>query len=148
MRHRAGLGLDILSNHKKVDPARIAVIGYGFGGTTALELVRGGANIAATISFYGDLSTPKEEDARNIKGSVLILRGSEDQTVSQEDINAFRLEMKEANVDWQMNIYGGALYGFSVYSHGFDTSDGEAYNYNADKRSWEAIKVFLREKLK
>jgi dienelactone hydrolase len=148
MRHRANLGFEILSQHKKVDPTRIAAVGYGFGGITVLELVRSGQNILAAANFYGNLSTQTPEDARNIKGSVLILQGSEDKMVSQDEIAAFRLEMKEANVDWQMNIYGGALSGFSVYDHGFDTSEDEAYNYNADKRSWEALKVILREKLK
>lgn len=148
MRHRANLGFEILSQHKKVDPTRLAAVGYGFGGITVLELVRSGQNILAAANFYGNLSTPTPEDARNIKGSVLILQGSEDKMVSQDEIAAFRLEMKEANVDWQMNIYGGALSGFSVYDYGFDTSEGEAYNYNADKRSWEALKVILREKLK
>jgi dienelactone hydrolase len=148
MRHRANLGFEILSQHNKVDPTRLAAVGYGFGGMTVLELVRSGQNIVAAVNFYGNLSTPTPEDAQNIKGSVLILRGSEDQIVSQDEIVAFRQEMKEANVDWQMNIYGGAFYGFSVYDHGFDTSEGKAYNYNADKRSWEALKIILREKLK
>ncbi len=148
MRHRANLGFEILSQHKKVDPNRLAAVGYGFGGMAVLELVRSGQNIVAAVNFYGNLSTPTPEDAQNIKGSILFLHGSEDQIVSQDEIAGFRLEMKDGNVDWQMNIYGGAFCGFSVYDHGFDTSEGRAYNYSADKRSWEALKVMLREKLK
>ena len=148
MRERASRGLEILTEQNKVDENRIAAIGYGFGGTTVLELARSGANITAVINFFGHLSTPASENNANIKGTVLILLGSEDPLISKEEIETFRTEMNNANVDWQMNIYGGAYNGFTRYELGFDTSFGRAYNYNADKRSWEEVKFLLREKLK
>ena len=148
MRSRAKAGLDILVNHKKVDDRRLAAMGYGFGGQTVLELARSGENLTAVICFYGNLSTPAPQDANNIKGSILILNGSDDTKISNEEMIAFQNEMRDANVDWQIIIYGGAVHGFSKYSLGFDTASGKAYNYNADKRSWEAVKSILREKLK
>lgn len=148
MRQRALKGLEILSQQPKVDANRLAAIGYGFGGTTVLELARSGANITAAINFFGSLSTPTAEDAKNIKGAVLVHLGSEDPVISKEEIETFREEMQNSNVDWQLNIYGGAYHGFTRYSLGFDNSSGKAYNYNADKRSWEAVKSLLREKLK
>jgi len=148
LRERAGRGLEILTQQNKVDKNRMAAVGYGFGGMTVLELARAGANIRAAINFFGSLNTPSPDDARNIKGAILIHLGSEDPVVPQGEIEAFRTEMKNANVDWQMNIYGGAFHGFTDYELGFDTSSGEAYNYNADKRSWETVKSLLREKLK
>jgi dienelactone hydrolase len=148
MRQRALKGLEILVQQAKVDQNRIASIGYGFGGTTVLELARSGANLTAAINYFGSLSTPTPEDAKNIKGAVLILLGSEDPFIPEEEIKSFRAEMQNANADWQMNLYGGAYQGFTRYSLGFDPSSGKAYNYNADKRSWEAAKSLLREKLK
>lgn len=148
MRQRVTKGLEILVQQSKVDANRIAAIGYGFGGTTVLELARSGANITAAINFFGSLRTPMPEDAKNIKGAVLVQLGSEDPLISKDEIELFRTEMQNANVDWQMNLYGGAYHGFTRYSLGFDTSSGKAYNYNADKRSWEAVKSLLREKLK
>ena len=148
MRERALKGLEILTQQTKVDATRLAAIGYGFGGTTVLELARSGANITATINFFGALSTPTPEDAKNIKGAVLVHIGSEDPIVSKEEVETFRAEMQNANADWQINVYGGAYHGFTRYSHGFDPTSGKAYNYNADKRSWEAVKSLLREKLK
>ncbi len=148
MRERARKGLEILSQQSKVDQNRLAAVGYGFGGTTVLELARSGANITAAINFFGALSTPTPEDAQNIKGAVMILLGSEDPVIPQGEIEAFRTEMQNANADWQMILYGGAYHGFARYSLGFDTSSGKAYNYNADKRSWDAVKSLLREKLK
>jgi dienelactone hydrolase len=148
LRERARKGLEILSQHSKVDANRMAAIGYGFGGMTVLELARSGATITAAINFFGGLSTPIAEDAKNIKGAVLILLGSEDPVIPEEEIEAFRAEMQNANADWQINIYGGTYHGFTRYELGFDASSGKAYNYNADKRSWEAVKSLLHEKLK
>jgi dienelactone hydrolase len=148
IRERARLGLEILSQQSKVDPNRLAAIGYGFGGMTVLELARSGEPITAAINFFGALSTPTPKDASNIKGAVLILLGSEDPLIPRDEIEAFRTEMQNSNVDWQMNIYGGAYHGFTRYELGFDPSSGKAYNYNADKRSWEAVKSLLHEKLK
>jgi len=148
MRQRALKGLEILVQQAKVDQNRIAAIGYGFGGTTVLELARSGANLTATVNYFGSLSTPTPDDAKNIKGAVLVLLGSEDPFIAEEEIISFRTEMQNANADWQMNIYGGAYQGFTRYSLGFDPTSGKAYNYNADKRSWEAVKSLLREKLK
>ena len=100
------------------------------------------------LHYFGSLSTPTPDDAKNIKGAVLVLLGSEDPFIPEEEIKSFRTEMQNANADWQMNLYGGAYQGFTRYSLGFDPSSGKAYNYNADKRSWEAVKSLLREKLK
>jgi dienelactone hydrolase len=148
MRQRVLKGLEILANQPKVDQTRLAALGYGFGGTTVLELARSGASIKAAINFFGPLSTPVPDDAKNIKGAVMVLLGSEDPVIPEDEIESFRTEMQKANTDWQLNIYGGAYHGFTRYSLGFDPVAGKAYNYNADKRSWEAVKSLLREKLK
>ena len=148
LRQRVQKGLEILSQQNKVDGNRLAAIGYGFGGMSVLELARSGAPITAAINFFGVLNTSTPEDANNIKGALLVLLGSEDPVIPQAEIDAFSSEMLNANVDWQINIYGGAYHGFTRYELGFDISSGKAYNYNADKRSWEAVKSLLHEKLK
>src|SRR5262245_25110573 len=52
-RARARAALDALSRLDKVDRAKLAAIGYCFGGSTALELARSGAPLAAVVSFHG-----------------------------------------------------------------------------------------------
>ena len=97
-----------------VDPKRIAAMGYCFGGTTALELARSGADLRGMVSFHGGLSTPNPEDAKNIKGKVLVLHGGDDPYVSRDELFAFIDEMKKAGVDWQVNIYSKAVHAFTV----------------------------------
>jgi len=145
LRLRANAGLDILRNQPQVDPARLAAIGYCFGGTTALELARSGANIAAVISFHGGLDTPTPADARNIRGKVLALHGADDPFVPPAQVKAFEDEMRQAGVDWQLVVYGGAVHAFTVPGAGNDKAKGAAYDRKADKRSFEAMQIFLRE---
>jgi dienelactone hydrolase len=44
-------------------------------------------------------------------------------------------------------VYGGAVHGFTKPSADNDKSKGAAYNAEADRRSWEAMKRFLGEVL-
>jgi dienelactone hydrolase len=145
MRARARAGLEELKKQKFVDPQRLAAIGFCFGGTSVLELARDGADLRGVVSFHGGLSTPTPQDARNIKGKVLALHGADDPFVKADEVAAFQDEMRKANVDWQMNIYSGAVHGFTNPDNGTDNSKGAAYNEKADKRSWEAMKTFFAE---
>lgn len=145
MRSRANAGLEVLKKHTLTDAKRIAAIGYCFGGGVALELARSGADIAGVVSFHGNLDTPNPEDAKNIKGKVLILHGADDPIVPIDQVIAFQDGMRKANVDWQMVIYGGAVHAFTNPESGDDPSRGAAYNEKADRRSWEAMKMFFAE---
>ena len=145
MRRRAKAGLDVLLKQEMTDSARVAAIGYCFGGGVALELARGGAPLAGVVSFHGNLDTPNPADARNIRGKILVCHGGDDPHVPQEQVLAFQNEMREAKVDWQMNIYGGAVHAFTNPASGNDPSRGAAYNAEADHRSWQAMKDFFNE---
>jgi dienelactone hydrolase len=148
MRARAAAGLDVLRNRPETDPARLAAIGYCFGGTTVLELARSGADLASVVSFHGLLDTPTPGDARNIRGKVLVLHGGDDPYVPMKQVEAIQEEMRKGGVDWQFVTYGGAVHRFTNPEAGSDNSKGGAYNERADRRSWEAMKAFFAETLK
>jgi len=145
LRARVNAGLDVLKKHELTDPGHIAAIGYCFGGTTALELARSGADVAGVVSFHGGLSTPTPEDAKNIKGKVLALHGADDPFVPPAEVAAFQEEMRKARVDWALTAYGNAVHSFTDWNAGDDNSKGAAYNEKADKRSWEAMRGFFAE---
>ena len=62
-----------------------------------------------------------------------------------QQVAAFQEEMRSGGVDWQMVIYGGAVHSFTNPDAGLDPSIGAAYNEKADRRSWEAMKLFIIE---
>lgn len=144
MRKRIAAGLDAVKSNPRVDPNRIAAIGYCFGGTTVLELARSGANIAGVVSFHGGLDSPKPADD-SIKCKVLALSGADDRSVPTTQIAAFSDEMRQAKADYQIVLYGRAVHAFTNPASGNDPSTNVAYNAAADRRSWQAMRDFLTE---
>ncbi|MFN3168528.1 MAG: dienelactone hydrolase family protein [Phycisphaeraceae bacterium] len=144
-RKRLNLGLAQLTSNINVDPNRVVAIGYCFGGTGVLELARSGADIAGVVSFHGGLDAPTPEDAKNIKAKVLICHGADDPFVPRQDIIAMKKSFDDADVDWTMIEYSGAVHSFTQPMAGDDPSKGAAYNKQADKRSWKHMRTFFNE---
>jgi dienelactone hydrolase len=144
MRRRGLAGLEEVKKFDFVDANRIAAIGYCFGGGVVLEMARSGADLKGVVSFHGNLDTPSPE-SDNIKAKILVCHGADDPHVPQEQILAFQNEMRKAKADWEIFIYGNAVHGFTNPANGNDPSKGAAYNKEADKRSWEAMKQFFKE---
>lgn len=145
LRARVAAGLATLKAQPGVTGDKIAAIGYCFGGTAVLELARSGADIAGVVSFHGGLDTPTSQDAKNIRAKVLALHGADDPYVPADQVAAFENEMRQAGVDWQLIVYGGAVHGFTNPANGTDNSKGAAYNALADARSWVAMQRFFNE---
>jgi dienelactone hydrolase len=113
MRERALAGFDVLKAQPMVDPTKIAAVGYCFGGTTGIELVETGAPIVGYISVHGAFNNFTAERAKNIKGRVLILHGSEDPVAPMEQVNALVSQLREAKVNFELNLYSGSAHGFT-----------------------------------
>jgi dienelactone hydrolase len=144
-RARGAAGLEVLKKRTQVDPARIAAIGYCFGGMVVLEMARGGADLKGVVSFHGSLATPNPEDAKNFRGKVLVLHGADDPFVPPAEITAFQEEMRQSGADWQMVWYGGALHSFTNPESAMAGIKGVGYNESADRRSWQAMRSFFDE---
>jgi len=144
LRLRANAGLDELKKCDLVDTKRVAAIGYCFGGTTVIELARSGAELNGIVSFHGGLDSPTPADGKNIKCKVLVCHGADDPFEKAEDLAAFEKEMRDADVDWRLIKYGGAVHSFTQ-----PMADGSLlgakYNARADKRSWTDMKSFFAD---
>lgn len=145
LRERARAAVIVLKKQPNVDGNRLAIIGYCFGGGTALELARSGADLKGFVSFHGNLDSPLPAPPGRIKGKMLVLHGAVDPLVPLESILAFHEEMEAAKADYQFIAYSGAVHSFTEREAGSDPSDGVAYNEKADRRSWEAMKLFFDE---
>ena len=145
LRDRVLAGLTELRRQPQVDTGRLAAIGYCFGGTTVLELARSGADLRGVVSFHGGLDTPLPATAGQIRAKVLALHGADDPFVPPAQVAAFQDEMRKAGADWQMVYYSGAVHSFTNPDAGSDPKKGAAYNERADRRSWEAMKLFFAE---
>ncbi len=121
------------------NPQKIAVIGYCFGGTGALEAARGGLPIVGAVSIHGGLSKGVRPNGP-IATKVLVLHGAADASVPPGDIEALHQELDESKVDWQMIYYADS-------KHTFTNPASKDYNEIAARRSWKHLLLFLREVL-
>lgn len=128
----------------QVDPNRIAVIGFCFGGLCALDLARSGAKIQGVVSFHGLLNKPEIPLAKEIEAKILVLHGYDDPMVKPEEVQSFCQEMTKAKADWQVHMYGQVQHGFTnPLAH--DSKLGIEYNQIAAQRAWLSMMNFLRE---
>ncbi|KQO09634.1 dienelactone hydrolase [Agreia sp. Leaf244] len=139
LRARVQAGFDRLRSDSRVDPDRIAVIGYCFGGSATLEFARTGAPIAGAVSFHGGLITHEPADVASLRAPLLVLTGADDPVVPDEAVVAFENELRTApELDWQIVSYSGA-------PHAFTQPMLPSYRAKADVRSWKAMEAFFDE---
>ena len=148
IRTRALAALDVLKSQKEVDPAKLAAIGYCFGGTTALEIGRSGADVKAIVGFHSGLATARPQDAKNIKGTVLVCIGADDPIIPPAQRAAFENEMMAAGIDWRLQLYGGAGHSFTNPAADSRGMKGFFFHEATDRRSWNAMIELFNETLK
>ena len=128
-----------------VDPGKVAVIGYCFGGLCTLDLARSGVNFAAAASFHG-LFGPPGLPPLKIKPRVVAYHGWDDPMVPPEAVVALARELTEAECDWQIHAYGHVGHGFTNPNAAGDIGlPGVAYNELAAQRSWGSLVQLLGE---
>ncbi len=138
--------MDFLKKQPTVDPARIAAIGYCFGGGIVLNMARQGVDLKGVVSFHGGLTAVKPAQPGNVKAKILALTGGADPLVPSDQVEAFKQEMKAAGADFQLISYPGAMHAFTnpeadLLGKKFDLPI--AYNAKADKESWSEMKKFF-----
>lgn len=120
---------------------KIAVIGYCFGGTGALETARAGFDVAGVISIHGGLAKAPERANVPIKAKILVEHPAEDKSVKKEDLDNLIKEMNDGKADWQIITYANC-------GHTFTNPTSKDYNEIMAKRAWNHTLMFLGEVLK
>lgn len=119
---------------------KIAVIGYCFGGTGALEAARAGFNLQGVVSIHGGLAKDEKRPNNPIQTKVLVEHPAEDKSVSREDLDNLVKELNEGNTDWQIITYAHT-------GHTFTNPESPEYNEVMAKRAWNHTLLFLKEVL-
>jgi dienelactone hydrolase len=113
MRSRTQAGYDTLLKNPMVDPARVALIGYCFGGAVGVEFGATGAPLALNVSIHGSFRDHQAGWAKNAKGMYLILHGAEDEGFPLPVVDKVIQELREAKRPFQYEVYSGTGHGFS-----------------------------------
>lgn len=138
--------MELLKKHDTVDSTRIAAIGYCFGGSIVLNMARSGFDLKGVASFHGGLSGSKSDKPGKIKARIFVAHGALDAMEPPEHVERFKKEMEAEGADMQFITYDGALHSFTNpsaddYAEKFNLP--LAYNKEADKSSWQELKLFL-----
>lgn len=132
----------------QVDPARIAAIGYCFGGKCVLELARSGADVKGVVSYHGLLTTDLPVASGTIKAHVMAFCGALDPYAPLRHIEGLRAELEAAQSQHTITIFGNAAHSFTDVSAGDDPSRGIAYHALSDRLSWAGTLALLETVLK
>ncbi len=144
---RLDAAMNELKTYPQTDTAKIAAIGYCYGGFIVLNAAKLGANLDGVVSFHGDLSgVPVNKDS--LKAKILICHGEADKFVTPEAVAAFKKSMDSAGVDYTFKSYPNATHAFTNPAA---TAIGQKFNmpieYNAaaDTASWNDMKAFFQK---
>jgi dienelactone hydrolase len=138
--------VDLAKKDPHVDPLRVFVIGYCFGGTQALNLARSGADIKGVVSFHGGLASSVQ--AKELKARVLAINGLADPMVPAKERADFEKEMRAVKADYKVVNYRGATHAFTnpkATKIGKKYNIPIAYHKKADEGSWKDLLSFLKE---
>jgi len=114
MRARTQAGFDTLIKNPMVDPSRIALVGYCFGGGVGIEFASTGAPLVANVAIHGSFRDRAPGWAANAKGMFLILHGAEDVGFPLTTVNRLIEELRSAKLPFQYEVYSGTGHGFST----------------------------------
>ena len=123
------------------NPEKIAVIGYCFGGTGALETARAGFPVSGVVSIHGGLAKGNDRLNVPIKTKVLVEHPADDENVKPEDLTNLITELKTGKTDFQIITYANS-------KHTFTNPESPDYNEVMAKRAWNHTLTFLKEILK
>jgi carboxymethylenebutenolidase len=129
-----------LAAQPDVQPDRIAIMGFCYGGGTSLRYSLGNGKFAATVVFYG---TPiaDAERLRALRGPVLGIFGGADAMIPAADVRAFEAALTQAGVPNQISIYDGQ-------PHGFVGDMEEIRASGPQQQAWGELLMFLDQRLR
>jgi carboxymethylenebutenolidase len=129
-----------LSQLERVDPDRIMVMGFCYGGRAALHYSLHNPAVAATGVFYGSGLVTEAAELARLPGPVLGIFGSEDASIPLSEVAAFEAGLQTAGIPHEITIYDGV-------GHAFVTSVEGVANDPIQRQAWEQFLDFLRRYL-
>lgn len=147
VRARSLAWLDAVKAHPDVDPARVAAIGYCFGGHCVLELARAGADLRLVVSYHGTLKTHARAQPGVPRCEVVAYCGAHDPFATLEEVDALRQELSDAGARYQITVFGEAAHSFTDPDAARMGMEGIAYNEMAHRMSWAGTLTLLEAML-
>lgn len=134
-----------LKSYSQTDTAKVAAIGYCFGGAQVINMAKMGEDLKGVVSFHGNLAVvPANKDL--LKAQILVCHAADDSFVPQAEVDVFKKQMDSIGAKYTFKSYAGTTHAFTNPNA---TALGEKfklpirYNGPADTASWNDMKEFF-----
>ena len=128
-----------LTAQPRVQPGRVGVVGFGMGGTFALEYAIHEPSVRAAVMFYGAPITNAGRLAP-LKAQVLAHFGQLDEGIPEDKVNEFRLALSTSGRAGEVHTYPGA-------GHAFMNDARPSYQAESARRAWARTLAFLQKQV-
>lgn len=137
---RMQTAIDLVKSYDFVDSENVAMIGYCFGGTGVVQYAFMGMDGVKVVgAFHGNF---QEQFLPAVEGPILpytmILSGGNDGQHGNQTY--VEMLLNDGTAEWEISRWSGV-------DHGFTEWESNAYNLNADYRSWSAFLSAMEEKM-
>lgn len=129
-----------LESQPEVDPERVAIAGFCYGGRTSLAYSLHNDRLGATVIFYGSPETDPQI-LKTLPGPVLGIFGGADQSIPVSQVRAFDAALTEAGVPHEITVYEGQPHAFVQDAQGVRSGGAQA-------EAWNQMLAFLDANLK
>lgn len=126
-------GLDYLKAQANVNPDRLGVTGFCFGGGYTWRLATQRADVKAAVAFYGP--NPPLADVSKIKAAALGIYGALDTRITGA-IGDLETALKSASITYELKVYDGA-------DHAFHNDTGTRYQAEAARDAWQRASAWF-----
>ncbi|WP_432537863.1 dienelactone hydrolase family protein [Kineococcus arenarius] len=132
----------------EVDGSALVVMGFCFGGSSALEHLRTGGDVRGVVSVHGGLDLLHDDDwsRATTTAPVLLCTGADDPMATASMRARLQGSLSAAGIDWEEDLYSGTKHAFTSPRARFSPRpEAIAYNPRSAARAWEATTRFLHE---
>jgi len=144
-RARVAAGIAQLKAQPNVDTARMAAIGFCFGGGTVIDMARWASELKCLVAFHPGMQGLPEKDERPVVTKLLVCAGQLDPLIPPEARERFLKLMKDAAADCQLITYARAGHSFTDKSVAQFNMPNFKYDADTDRRSWAAMRDLFDE---
>lgn len=128
-----------LAAQSDVQADRIAIMGFCFGGGTALRYSLSNNQLAATAIFYGQTITDPAK-LKALSGPVLGVFGGADGSIPLSEVEGLRQGLDEAGIPNEITVYEGQ-------PHAFVQSMEQIAQGGPQQAAWNQLLAFLQQNL-
>jgi carboxymethylenebutenolidase len=123
----------------QVNPERIAVQGFCYGGRAALTYSLHNPRLAATVIFYGSPETDPQV-LQTLPGPVLGIFGGADTSIPVSEVRQFEAALEEAGIPHEISIY-------EDQPHAFVGDIASIRAGGPEAEAWQQMLTFLEQTL-